>query len=68
MREKFEIYASQVDNYWAIQVKGHSNWYTQSNNQTEIEFMARDMISLMLDVPRDAFDVEVTELQYHPAK
>lgn len=44
--------------FWFIQLPSLENVFTQASNVDEIESMTRDVISLMLDIPVDAFDLE----------
>jgi predicted RNase H-like HicB family nuclease len=43
---------------WFIQVPSHENIFTQAQNIDEIEPMTREVISLMLEIPEDSFDLE----------
>lgn len=44
--------------FWFIQLPSLENVFTQVRNLDEIESMTRDVISLMLDIPADSFDLE----------
>ena len=44
--------------FWFIQLPSLENLFTQARNVDEIEVMTRDLISLMLEIPADAFDLE----------
>ncbi|MDO8645374.1 MAG: hypothetical protein Q7R42_02155 [Candidatus Planktophila sp.] len=44
--------------FWLIQIPSLENVFTQARNLDEIESMTRDVISLMLDIPSDSFDLE----------
>jgi predicted RNase H-like HicB family nuclease len=44
--------------FWFIQLPSLENVFTQARNLDEIESMTRDVISLMLDIPADSFDLE----------
>ena len=44
--------------FWFIQLPSLKNVFTQARNLDEIESMTRDVISLMLDIPADSFDLE----------
>ena len=43
---------------WFIQIPSHENIFTQAKNIDEIEPMTREVISLMLEIPEDSFDLE----------
>ena len=44
--------------FWFIQVPSLENAFTQARNLSEIDAMTRDVISLMLEIPADSFDLE----------
>lgn len=44
--------------FWFIQDASLENVFTQARNIDEIEVMTRDVISLMLEIPADSFDLE----------
>lgn len=44
--------------YWFIQLPSPENVFTQARKLNEIESMTRDVVSLMLDIPSDSFDLE----------
>ena len=44
--------------FWFIDVPSLENVFTQARNEEEIEPMTRDVISLMLDIPADSFDLD----------
>lgn len=46
--------------WWAVQVEELDGVFTQARRLDQVEFMARDAIALLLDVPPDSFDVTVT--------
>ena len=46
--------------FWFIQIYGHENIFTQARSAEEIEPMTRDVISLMLNIPEDSFDIELS--------
>ena len=45
---------------WFIQLPSHENIFTQAQNIDEIEPMTREVISLMLEIPADSFDLELS--------
>lgn len=45
---------------WFIQLPSHENVFTQARNIDEIESMTREVISLMLEIPADSFDLELS--------
>ncbi len=44
--------------FWFIQLPSHQNIFTQARNLDEVEVMTRDVISMMLEIPADSFDLE----------
>jgi len=44
--------------YWAVRITELDSW-TQARHLREVDAMARDLISLDLDVPPDSFDLAV---------
>ena len=55
---RYEVLAERGERYWVLTVPAVDR-VTQARNLTEIEPMARDLISLMLDVPSDSFELDV---------
>lgn len=51
--------AERSGDWWAIEVPEVRGVRTQAKRLDRAEYMARDAIALMLDVPADSFDVEV---------
>ena len=55
------IYKANVtrdDSFWFIQLPSLENVFTQARNLDEIDVMTRDVVSLMLEIPADSFDLE----------
>ena len=44
--------------FWFIQLPSLENLFTQARSLDEIESMTRDVISMMLDIPAESFDLE----------
>ena len=44
--------------FWFIQLPSLKNVFTQARNLNEIDAMTRDVVSLMLEIPADSFDLE----------
>lgn len=61
MRRSFTVEVFKDEKYWIVQVVGNSNIFTQAKKFKDIEFMARDVISLMLDIPENSFDIVIVE-------
>jgi predicted RNase H-like HicB family nuclease len=47
------------ERWWAIRVPGVRGVYSQARRLDRVEYMARDAIALMLEVPEDSFRVVV---------
>ena len=45
---------------WTILVKGVERGYTQASTPEEIEPTARELVSILLEVPEDSFDITVS--------
>ena len=61
MRVKYTAVAERDGNWWAITVPEVRGVFSQARRLDRVEYMARDAISLMLEVPPDSFDIEVIE-------
>lgn len=44
--------------FWFIQLPSLENVFTQVRNLDEMDVMTRDVVSLMLEIPADSFDLE----------
>lgn len=58
-RKTYQVKATRSGDWWAIDVPGLLGAHTQTRRLDQVEHMAREVISLLLDVPEDSFDVEV---------
>jgi predicted RNase H-like HicB family nuclease len=45
--------------WWFVEVPDVEGGYTQARRLDQVEYMVRDLLSLLLDVPEDSFDVIV---------
>ena len=61
VRPRYTAIAERDGTWWVITVPEVDGIFTQSRRLDRVEYMARDAISLMLEVPADSFDVEVVE-------
>jgi predicted RNase H-like HicB family nuclease len=59
IKTRFKANVKQDGVFWFIQISDHENLFTQAQNIDEIEPMAREVISLMLDIPVDSFELEL---------
>jgi hypothetical protein len=61
--KKVHVASCQRDgNWWFVEVNGLRGGFTQAKRLDQVEPMAREVISLLLKVPEDSFDVEVTPI------
>lgn len=56
----YKVNVTQDGDLWFIQLPSHENIFTQARSVEEIEPMTRDVISLMLKIPEDSFDIELS--------
>lgn len=61
VRPQYTAVAERDGNWWAITVPEVDGIFSQAKRLDRVEYMARDAISLMLEVAPDSFDVEVIE-------
>ncbi len=61
VRPRYTAIAERDGTWWVITVPEVDGIYSQARRLDRVEYMARDAISLMLEVPPDSFDVEVVE-------
>ena len=61
MRQTYTAIAERSHGWWAITVPELPGVFSQARRIERVESMARDAISLLLDVPADSFDVVVRE-------
>lgn len=58
-RRTYRALCTRVGNWWAIDVPEVSGVHTQAKRLDQAEAMARDAITVMLEVPSGSFDVQV---------
>ena len=56
-RDVYTVHARRWEHGWELEIE--SVGATQSHSLNDAEFMARDYVSLALDVPADSFDIEI---------
>lgn len=54
--------AERSGTWWAIRVAELPGVFSQARRLERVEYMARDAISLLLDIPADSFEVKVREV------
>jgi len=61
VRPRYTAIAERDGSWWVITVPEVDGIFSQARRLDRVEYMARDAISLMLEVPPDSFDVDVVE-------
>jgi predicted RNase H-like HicB family nuclease len=61
MRSSYTVSAERIGGWWAITVDELRGVFSQARRLTQVESMARDAISMFLEVPTDSFDLLVRE-------
>lgn len=61
MRPMYTVSAERYGDWWAITVEELPGVFSQARRLGQVEAMARDAISLLLDVGSDSFDLSVRE-------
>ena len=59
MRAMYTARAVRDGGWWAIDFPGLRHVFSQARRLDKVEYMARDVIALVLEVPVDSFDVRV---------
>lgn len=55
----YRVVAERSGDWWAISVPDVRGAFTQAKRLDQVEDMAREAVSLLLDVPADSFEVEL---------
>lgn len=61
VKQAYTIVVERDQGWWAIRVAELPGVFSQTRRLDGVEVMARNAISLLLEVPPDSFDVVVTE-------
>ena len=59
MKETFSITLTPEENFLLIGFPNHPNLYTQARYFKEIEIMAKDVIYLMCDIPKEQIELKL---------
>ena len=59
MKTTFPITLTPDENYLLIDFPSHPNLFTQARYFEEIEIMAKDVIYLMCDIPKDQIELKL---------
>jgi predicted RNase H-like HicB family nuclease len=60
MKEKYRVTAEASDGGWALSFPEYPGAYSQGDSEEEVQFMAKDLIHEMLEVPLDEIELEIT--------
>jgi predicted RNase H-like HicB family nuclease len=58
-RRTYTVITGREKNWWWIEIPDVKSGFSQAKLYRQVEAMAREVISLLLDVPEDSFDVSV---------
>jgi predicted RNase H-like HicB family nuclease len=61
MKPRYTAEAERSGGWWSITVAELPGVFSQARRLDQVEYMAREAISLLLEVPSDSFDVDVVE-------
>lgn len=56
---RYTVTCQRSGGWWAIEVPEIKGAHSQARRLDQVEYMARDVIALMLDVPADSFEVDI---------
>ena len=58
IKTTYQANITKDSSFWFIQLPSLENVFTQARNLDEIDVMTRDVVSLMLEIPADSFDLD----------
>lgn len=58
-RKTYRVEAERDGRWWVASMAEIKGAHTQARRLDQLELMARDVISLILDVPEDSFDIDI---------
>ena len=59
MKPTYKVRVVRSGRWWAIEVPELRGVHSQARRLDQVEYMARDVIALMLNVPEDSFDLAI---------
>lgn len=65
-RKTYTVRSRRVGNWWAVDVLEVPRVHTQARRLDQVEGMARDAIALLLDVPKNSFDLSIEPVLPRP--
>lgn len=63
----YHVVATRDGRYWLVHIP-ELDQYTQARSLTDVEPMARELISLLLEIPADSFQIAVTHQLPQPVR
>ena len=58
-RKTYKVITGLEKKWWWIEIPGVDMGFSQAKSYRQVEAMAREVISLLMDVPEDSFDVTI---------
>jgi len=55
----YQVECCKQGDWWAVRIPELKGCHTQARSLAEVEFMARDAIALLLEVPLDSFTLSL---------
>ena len=62
MKQRFKVEARRSEGWWALSLPGYQGAFSQGRDEAEIQFMAKDLIHVMLEIPLDDIELDITYL------
>ena len=56
-KQLFKVIATRSEGWWALTFPGHKGWFSQGRDETEVEYMAKDLIHFDLGIQIDDIDL-----------
>ncbi len=58
-RPLYRATCTRSEGWWAVRVEGVTGAHTQARRLDQVEANVREVLSLLLDMPEDSFDIEI---------
>ena len=62
MKQRFKVVARRSEGWWALTFPGYQGAFSQGRDEAEVQFMAKDLIHVMLEIPLDDIELDITYL------
>jgi predicted RNase H-like HicB family nuclease len=63
MKNVFKVVAIRSEGWWALTFPGYEGWHSQGRDETEVEFMAKDLINFDLGISLEEIELDITYLE-----